>query len=106
MLASRVVPGRAPTRAIRLRVSALTRLDLPTLERPTSAITGVSAAGTVAPVATLVTNSALRILTDRQLVGDLVVRDGLGGLVLRWQTGPERLGQGDLQNLVHRVDHV
>src|SRR5690625_386252 len=40
---SRVSPGTSATRASRLRVSRLNRVDLPTLGRPTSAITGIMA---------------------------------------------------------------
>ena len=41
---SRVVPGRSSTIAVRLPVSRLKRVDLPTFGRPTSATTGLRGA--------------------------------------------------------------
>src|SRR5437762_9625472 len=45
MLASRVLPGAPLVRATRWRTSALMRLDLPTLERPTRAISASPSRG-------------------------------------------------------------
>jgi hypothetical protein len=59
MFASRVLPGAALVRATRCRVSALIRLDLPTLERPTSATSLRPSFGKSAALAALVTNAAL-----------------------------------------------
>ena len=59
MFASRVLPGAALVRATRSRVSALIRLDLPTLERPTSATSLKPSLGKSAALAALVTNAAL-----------------------------------------------
>ena len=50
-LSRRVVPGLAPERATRLLTRALMRLDLPTLDRPTRAMTGSPPAGTSPPAA-------------------------------------------------------
>ncbi len=54
----RVAPGLADTRAsVRRPVSALTRLDLPTLERPAKAISGSAMAGSDSNDAAPATNS-------------------------------------------------
>ena len=45
MLASRVLPGAALVRASVLRASAFSRVDLPTFERPASAICASPSAG-------------------------------------------------------------
>ena len=58
MFASRVFPGAALVRATRRLVSALIRLDLPTLERPTSATSLKPSLGKSAALAALVTNAA------------------------------------------------
>jgi hypothetical protein len=58
MLASRVLPGAALVRAIRWRTSALIRLDLPTFDRPTSAISEAPSRGRSSAAAALLTNSA------------------------------------------------
>ena len=68
-LSSRVVPGFAPARATRRRRSVLMRLDLPTLERPASAMTTPGPAGRTPPSATLVTNAPSRIFTARFQMG-------------------------------------
>ena len=59
-----VVPGVEPARAMRRFTSALIRLDLPTLDRPTRAMTGSSLVASPPPAATLVTNSPVRIFTN------------------------------------------
>jgi len=52
MFANRVFPGAALVRATRWRTSALIRLDLPTFERPTIAISArLSRGKSVAPAA-------------------------------------------------------
>src|SRR4029079_11972223 len=56
--ASRVLPGVALVRAMRCRTSALIRLDLPTFERPTNAISGSRSAGKSAATAALLTKAA------------------------------------------------
>jgi hypothetical protein len=53
------LPGAALVRNTRLRTNALIRLDLPTFERPTSAISLPLSRGKTAAVAALVTNSAV-----------------------------------------------
>jgi hypothetical protein len=58
MFASRVFPGAALVRASRCRTSALIKLDLPTFERPTSAISGRPASGKSDAPAALVTKAA------------------------------------------------
>ena len=55
-LISRVVPGFPPDRATRFLTRVLIRLDLPTFDRPTSAITGSPSVETTSPAETLVTN--------------------------------------------------
>src|SRR5262245_28990627 len=132
MFASRVLPGAALVRAIRCRVSALIRLDLPTFDRPTSTISERPTTGNPDAPATLVTNSAeilkgrvgarwiwwarlvnppglpgLPALPDR-LMSNGVVGDGAVDrprLRLGGQTSRQRLGQRYLQDLVHRLDH-
>src|SRR5688572_27910146 len=68
-LASRVLPGAALVRASRRRTSALIKVDLPTFDRPTSAISGVPSLGRSAALAALVTNSALIFTGWLGLVG-------------------------------------
>jgi hypothetical protein len=58
MFASRVLPGAALVRAIRCPTSELIRLDLPTFERPTSAISARPSRGRSCAPAALVTKEA------------------------------------------------
>jgi hypothetical protein len=58
MFASRVLPGVLLVRATCRRTSALIRLDLPTFDRPTSAISGAPLLGKSLARAALLTNSA------------------------------------------------
>jgi hypothetical protein len=58
MFASRVLPGAALVRATRCLTSALIRLDLPTLERPTSPISASVSRGKSSGPAALVTKEA------------------------------------------------
>jgi hypothetical protein len=52
------LPGAALVRASERRTRALIRLDLPTFERPASAISGVPSLGKSRAVAALMTKSA------------------------------------------------
>src|SRR5947209_11996995 len=58
MFACRVLPGAALVRATRWRTSALMSVDLPTFERPTSAIWGVPSRGKSAAATALRTKVA------------------------------------------------
>ena len=65
LLYGRVLPGAALVRAKRCRTSALIKLDLPTFERPTNAISGNPSRGKPAGDAALVTNSAVTLTEAR-----------------------------------------
>jgi hypothetical protein len=58
MFARRVLPGAALVRATRVRTSALISVDLPTFERPTSAISGAPSRGKSAAATALRTKVA------------------------------------------------
>src|SRR5438094_9976270 len=58
MLASRVLPAAALVRASRCRTSALIRLDLPTSDRPTRAISAAPSRGKSSTLAALRTKLA------------------------------------------------
>src|SRR5438046_931235 len=129
MLASRVFPGAALVRATRWRTSALMRLDLPTLERPTRAISASPSRGRSLALAALrmkLASMFKEIVDCGVLIVDSIadsisnqssicnqqstislMRDGIvdgvngRGLRLGGQTARQRLGQRDFQDLVH-----
>src|SRR5687768_13856512 len=61
---SRVFPGAALVRATGWRTSALIKLDLPTLDRPTIATSGSWSRGKSPAPAALVTNSAATFIDE------------------------------------------
>ena len=78
MLASRVLPGAALVRASFVRVSAFSRVDLPTFDRPANAICATVSDGMPSarpPAAALVTKSARKSFN--------VVRDSLFAFAIR-----------------------
>src|SRR5258705_5969223 len=114
---------------MRRAASAFIRLDLPTFDRPTSAISGRSSLGNPDAPAAFVTTSALTLkrLEGREereghtkpsclscpsspscrLVSNGVVDDGAVDrrrLCCGGQTSNQRFSQRDLQDLVHRLD--
>src|SRR4026207_448250 len=132
MFANRVFPGAALVRATRWRTSALIRLDLPTFERPTIAISArLSRGKSVAPAAlrtklasilkglegrdarkrldgvrSVLPSLPLPFLPSCPLMSNGVVHDvDRLGLRCSRQTTCQRLRQRDLQDFVHRLDH-
>src|SRR5947208_629340 len=134
MFASRVLPGAPLVRATRRRTSALISVDLPTFDRPTSAVSGAPSRGKSSAPAALRTKVAA-IFTgfgirdsgfggtrsaanpcespvptpESRLVSNGVVDDGAADrlrLGFSRQAARQRFGQRDLQDLVHRLDHV
>src|SRR5512139_426358 len=70
MLTRRVLPGLALVRATVCPTSALIRLDLPTLERPTRAISGAPSAGrSRGPAALLMNSVAAAVKLRANLIG-------------------------------------
>src|SRR5581483_12451339 len=134
MFASRVFPGAPLVRATRRRTSALISDDLPTFDRPTSAISGAPSHGKSSAVAALRTKVASIFNSDvasaecgqtfaipirksairnpqteiRNLMSNGVVDNGAVDRfgLRRRQPARQRFGQRDLQDLIHRLDHV
>src|SRR5438094_5947871 len=133
MFASRVLPGAALVRATRVRTSALINVDLPTFERPTSAISGAPSRGKSAAATALRTKDAsiftgfgirgsgfggIRLVSnprESQIPNpeSRLMSDGVGddaavdrlGLRIGRQPARQPLGQPDVHGLVHRPDH-
>src|SRR2546423_7267387 len=79
-LTRRVRPGVRDVRARSLPISALIRLDLPTFERPTTAISGSVGGGNSSGFAAEITNRALTFINEpshaRRTLGRLACAHG------------------------------